>query len=80
MIDSGATGNYIDPRCQERLQILGRKKPRPIPLTGFNREVLNKDGITKETGWLTIIINKYTKMINFDITELGRDDVILEAP
>lgn len=80
MIDSGATRNYMDPRTKEALQILGRQKPTPIPLTGLNGEKLMEEGITEETGWLPMIIDKHFKMINFDIAKLGRDDVILGIP
>ncbi|EED18391.1 retrotransposon polyprotein, putative [Talaromyces stipitatus ATCC 10500] len=74
MIDSGATGNYMDPRTQEKLQILGRKKPTPIPLIGLNGEKLSEEGITDETGWLAMSIDGHLEMINFDIAKLGRDD------
>ncbi|EED23163.1 gag/polymerase/env polyprotein, putative [Talaromyces stipitatus ATCC 10500] len=80
MIDSGATGNYMDLRTQEKLQILGQKKPTLIPLTGLNGEKLSEEGITDETGWLAMSIDGHLEMINFDIAKLGRDDVILGIP
>lgn len=80
MIDSGATGNFMDPKIKEGLQILGRKKPTSVPLTGLNGEKLSEEGITEETGWLPMIIDKHFEMINFDVAKLGRDDVILGIP
>lgn len=80
IIDSGATGNYMDPRVQEKLKILKRQKPVPIPLTRLNGEELTENRIIEEIGWLPMIIDKHFKMINFDIVKLGQDDVILGIP
>jgi hypothetical protein len=49
-------------------------------LTGLNGEKLTEEGITEETGWLPMIIDKHFEMTNFDIAKLGRDDVIFRVP
>ncbi|KAI9035401.1 uncharacterized protein KD926_003523 [Aspergillus affinis] len=36
MVDSGTTGNFMDPRFQEQLKILGITKATPEPITGLN--------------------------------------------
>jgi hypothetical protein len=80
MIDSGATGNYMDPRAQKRLGIPGQKKEQPVPLTGLNGEKLAERGITDESGYVDMEIGAHHERINFDITRLGRDDIILGSP
>jgi len=46
-------------------------------LTGLNGEKLAENGITEKIGWLSMIIDHYFKMINFNIAKLGQDDIIL---
>ncbi|KAE8553814.1 hypothetical protein EYB25_002352 [Talaromyces marneffei] len=70
----------MDPGAQKKLKILGREKPEPIPLKGLNGEILSENGISEETGWLPMTIDRHFEMINFDVTKLGRDDVILGIP
>lgn len=80
MIDSGATGNFMSPRCQEELKILGREKPEVIPMTGIDGKPLGGKGLTTETGWIPMVVGDHFEMINFDVTELGQHSVILGIP
>lgn len=80
MVDSGATGNFMDPRVKKRLGLLGVEKKKPIPLMGLNGKKLENKGITEESGWLTMTIKEHRERINFDIASLGNDDIILGAP
>ena len=40
MVDSGATGNYMNPRFQQQLEILGVEKTQPEPISELNDESL----------------------------------------
>ena len=76
IIDLGAVGNFISLRYRERYSISRTKKPRPTPIIGLNGESLGP-GITHESGPLPIVIGDHFEIINFDITNLGKYDVVL---
>ena len=79
MIDSGATGNFMSPECKERLRILGRTKKEPVPITGLNGELF-EEKLNQETGELAITIDNHKEMMNFDVTKLGKYEVVLGIP
>ena len=58
---------------------MGKTKKEPIPITRLNRELF-EEKLNQETGELIIIINNYKKLINFDITKLGKYKVVLGIP
>ena len=55
MVDSGATGNYMNPRFQQQLEILGVEKARPEPISGLNDESL-RDHLTVELGFVSMTV------------------------
>ncbi|KAJ5919015.1 Retrotransposon polyprotein [Penicillium verhagenii] len=79
LIDSGACGNFMDPRCAHRLQVQLHQKTRATPITGLNGESLGP-GMTHESGPLPMIIGNHLESIEFDITNLGGYDVVLGMP
>jgi len=79
MVDSGAAGNFMSPRCRDRYKLEGVKKPRTTPIIGLNGESLGP-GITHESGPLLMVIGDHFEVINFDITGLGEYDVVLGVP
>jgi hypothetical protein len=76
LLDSGASGLFIDKEYVARHAIPTRKLSRPIP-------VLNVDGTPNEAGAITDVISmilKYgdhTERTTFAVTSLGRQDMIL---
>ena len=79
MIDSRATGNFMNPRFQQTLGILGVEKPEAQPITGLNGENLGTH-IKTESGYIHMAVMGHNKRINFDVTPLGRYDVVLGIP
>ncbi|KAI9038428.1 retropepsin-like aspartic protease [Aspergillus affinis] len=71
MVDSGATGNFMDPRFQEQLKILGITKATPEPITGLNGEPLGGH-LTVESGPVPMVVKGHFEYISFDVTPLGR--------
>jgi hypothetical protein len=79
IIDSGATGNFMSPECKEKLRIPGRIKTEPVPIMGLNGELF-KEKLDQETGDLAIDINDHKEMINFNVTKLGKYEIMLGIP
>ncbi|KAI9034758.1 retropepsin-like aspartic protease/reverse transcriptase [Aspergillus affinis] len=76
MVDSETTGNFMDPRFQEQLKILGITKATLEPITGLNGEPL-RGYLTVESGPVPIVIKGHFEYISFDVTPLERYDVVL---
>lgn len=76
MIDSRAIGNFMDPRCQQKLGILGIEKPEPQPIASLNREPLGGFLETK-LGTIPMAVMGHNKQINFNVTPLGQYDVVV---
>ena len=79
MVDSGATGNFMNPRFQQELGILRIKKPEAWPITGLNDENLGSYIKTK-LGYIHMTVMDHNKQINFNMTPLGQYDVVLRIP
>ena len=79
MIDSGATGNYVDPKSLRRLGIRRILKDFPEPLAGLNGEPLG-GLITAESGTVLLAVVGHLESINLDVTPLGGYDVVLGVP
>ena len=78
IVNSGAAGNFISPRCRDRYKLEGVKKPRTTPIIGLNEESLGL-GITYKSGPLLIVIRDYFEVINFNIIGLGEYDIVLRV-
>ena len=70
MVDSGATGNFMNPRFQQELGILGIEKPEVQPIAGLNGENLGSY-IKTESGYIHMAVMGHNEQINFDVTPLG---------
>ena len=79
MVDSGATENFMNPRFQQELGILGIKKPEVWPIAGLNSENLGSY-IKTESGYVHMIVMGHNEQINFNMTPLGQYDVVLGIP
>lgn len=83
MIDSGATGNFIDTRvvAENGFKTFARQELYSLFLV--DRETIggNKGMVTYETDRLTMkILRGYTEDIQFDIVAIGVHLVILGMP
>ena len=70
MVDSGATGNFMNPRFQQELGILGIEKPEARPIAGLNGENLGTH-IKTESGYIHMAVMGHNEQINFNVTLLG---------
>ena len=79
LINSGATENFIDPQTVEQLRLPIRKLLHP-------RIIYNIDGTLNKAGSIThrcslhIQFENTTKVVDFFITDLGHNRVILGFP
>jgi hypothetical protein len=80
MVDSGATGNYMNPGFMKKLGLLGKAKAVPEPITGLNGENLGTLSITTKSGTVPMVVLGHIKHLNFDIIPTGRYNVVLGIP
>jgi hypothetical protein len=80
MLDSGATAVFINERFVSKHNILRRPLTRPIALHNIDGSI-NKAGSLTHFAQLTMNIgSKYAKKLDFLITDLGPEDIILGLP
>jgi hypothetical protein len=79
IINSGVTGNFMSPRCKEKLRVPGQTKSEPMPITGLNGELF-EEKLDQKTGDLAIDINGHKEIINFDVMKLGKYKIVLGIP
>ena len=76
LVDSGATGLFIDRDYVQRTQLATRKLSEPIP-------VFNVDGTPNEQGFITEVVDillrhkNHSERALFAVTGLGKEDMIL---
>jgi hypothetical protein len=80
MIDSGATGNFMNPAFMKKLGILGKIKAVPEPIAGLNRENLGTLSITTESGPVLMVMIGHLECLNFDVMPIGWYDMVLGIP
>jgi hypothetical protein len=83
MIDSGATGNFIDTKVVSENGFKAFKKEKPYILSIVNEEQIgsNKGIVTYETDLLSIkTLKGYTEEIQFDLVTMGIHAVSLGIP
>ena len=79
LLDSGATENFIDPRTMEQLRL-------PIRKLAYPRIIYNIDGTLNKAGSITHVcpiklqIGDQIQEMNFYVTDLGQDRIILGFP
>lgn len=79
LVDSGATGNFIDEGTWGRLGV--GKMELPTPITVHNVDgTENKQGKLTHYCWLRIVKGERSKLQRFYITSLGKDCIILGYP
>jgi hypothetical protein len=78
MLDSGATAVFINERFVSQHNILHRPLTRPITLHNIDGSINKAGSLTHFTRLTMNIGPKYTKKLDFLITDLGPEDIILE--
>ena len=79
MIDSGATSTFIHQRFIERNGIITHALFKPIELRNVDGSP-NKAGSLTEWCQLEIRAGDYCEKVNFLVTNLGSEDIILGLP
>jgi predicted aspartyl protease len=79
LVDSGATDNFIDPRLIKRLGLGTQKLDRPKKIWNIDG-TNNKAGLIQEYVDLEIRTGDKEKQMQFLITDLGLEDLILGYP
>jgi hypothetical protein len=83
MIDSGATGNFIDTQVATNngFRILAKKNPYSLFTVDGDTIGSNKGKVTHETDWLSMkMLRGHTEEIQFDLVAMGTHAVILGMP
>jgi hypothetical protein len=80
MLDSGAMAVFIHKRFVLQHNILCHLLTRPIALHNINGSINKAGSLTHFTHLTMNISSKYTKKLDFLITDLGPEDIILELP
>ena len=80
LINSDTTGNFINPRFIEQLRILGKQKTKPELITELNRENLGTFILTVKSDTVSMAVIGHLEHIDFNITLLGRYDIVLRIP
>ena len=79
LLDTVATGNFINPKFMEKHRIASREKPKPYGLGSFgNNPIISK--VDRETHQLRLQIREHQEEVCFDVTDLGNYDLVLGFP
>jgi hypothetical protein len=80
MLDSDATAVFINERFVSQLNILRRSLMGPIALHNIDGSINKADSLTHFTRLTMNIGSKYTEKLDFLITDLSPEDIILGLP
>lgn len=78
LLDTGATGTFIDRSFVKRAGIATQKKRQPYSLRGLGRTEL--DEVKLETSKMTLCIGRHNEKVRLDVTNLGDYDIVLGFP
>ena len=76
MVDTGATGDFIDQDFVTRAKLLTRKLSQPIPVYNVDG-TLNKAGSIREVVDMIMTYNRHSERILLAVTHLGKQSMIL---
>lgn len=79
MIDSGATGLFISEKFIRKHDVRTHRLKQVIPLLNINGSH-NINGAVTQFARLTLTTGDYTEQLEFLVTDLGPEDVILGLP
>lgn len=82
LVDSGAEGNYIDPRIVNQLQLPWKEKSDPYTVINLEGEQFNYDHgiIRRKIDHLKVLVEGKNQGIDFDIVPMQEHDVVLGYP
>jgi hypothetical protein len=79
LLDSGATGNFMDPGFMRKARLVLQQKKRPYDLGSFGEEPTIAK-VQHETTELPLRIGRHHEGLRFDVTKLGDYDLVLGFP
>jgi hypothetical protein len=80
MIDSGATGSFIDQELVKKHNIPLKEKLEPIILQVVDGRTISSGAVTHNTEEIQLQINNHEEPIQLDVTNLGYYTIILGIP
>jgi hypothetical protein len=80
MVDSGAQGNYISPRTVIEHGFYTRVKPAKYALVLANGTTAGAGPVEVETYPIGMGMGGHWELVGFDVTDIGKHDVILGLP
>ena len=82
MIDSGATGIFMDPKFAKRAGIRLERKDEPFQLQNFDGSPVESNGgiLDQQTGRIPLRMGRHQEMVQFDVTTTPGSDVVLGLP
>ena len=84
MIDSGATGNFIDTAYCSKLQIPVEKKTKPESVRAVDRTLLTSGPISHQTQTILLLFNegdqRHEEELKFEIIDAPQFGIILGMP
>ena len=79
LIDSGATENFLDLRAVVKLWLPTEKLDNPRNILNIDRTSNKAKQITRKY-WLKVKLGKLLQEMDFFITDLGQDQIVLGYP
>ena len=78
LLDSGATGMFVDRRFTERNKFRMDKLKKPLKVTNVDGSNNSGGNITHEVGY-NVYYKGHQERIRFNVCNLGRTEVILDV-
>jgi Retroviral aspartyl protease len=79
LLDSGASGMFIDTDCVKEHKLNTRRLSHPIPVNNINRTP-NEAGTIKEIVDVILHYETHTEQTKFAVTRLGGQHMLLRLP
>lgn len=82
LLDSGAQGNFMSPTTVKQLRLEEKEKRDPYPLRSAEGQPMlyNRGRVDRETDHLSMLVQGRNTPVTFDITDIGKWDLILGIP
>ena len=80
MVDSGATGNFINPRTVQTLQIPTERKTTTYQLETIDGTPIRSGVVDLETVDLVLTSEHHSEVIRLDVTDIGDNEIVLGMP
>ena len=80
MVDSGATGNFINPRTVQTFQIPTERKTIIYQLETIDGTPIRSGVVDLETVDLVLTSEHHSEVIRLDVTDIGDNEIVLGMP